>query len=141
MSTAMFVHEEDQPKAKRKKTGGRVKGSPFRKNPNDFISGQIHKDIIIAPVKEKRAYKKRKQLASIPAKPRKKSQQVEETTGLTFLFFTVGKDEFVEPVKQDLANERAEQIFMDPDYAGLQQIYFMKPLRLFTRPVMQIQEL
>lgn len=101
--------------AKKKKTGGRVKGSPYRLSPEEKS--------------EKRKYKK------------KKSPLNAEHSSFTFLFFVVGKDEYTEVISEADAERRVLEIFVDPDYKDLQQIYFMKPLKLYNRPKMEVVNL
>lgn len=72
------------------------------------------------------------------AKPAKKEKKLKPKT---FLFFAIGKDEFTETVESDNAMQRAIEIFNEPDYAGLEKIYFMQPLKIFNRPVMEVTEL
>ena len=72
---------------------------------------------------------------------KKKSPLNAEHSSFTFLFFTHDDEEYTEVVLEDKAPGRAREIFADPDYHNLQQIYFMKPLKLFNRPVMEIIEL
>lgn len=106
-SEELINGEEITPK--RKKTGGRVKGSPYKKS----------------------------EKSEKPAKKEKPALKTEHS----FLFFEVDGETYTERVATEEANERAQELFAEPAYAGLQNIYFMKPLRLFTKPVMQITEL
>lgn len=129
----VFNHEEVKPK--RKKTGGRVKGSPFRKSQNPPPMSEVI---------EKRKYT-RSGKYSKTEKPGKRCQKKSplnaEHSSFTFLFFIHNEDEFTELCETDKAQARAQEIFADPDYKDLKQIYFMKPLRLYNRPVMEITEL
>ena len=122
MTTEFFEHEEDKP-AKRKYT----KSGKYEKKAEVEKPG-------------KRAYKKRGPKKGFK-KASKKSPLNAEHSSVTFLFFTNGKDEFTEPVPSERADQRAREIFSDPDYVDLQQIYFMKPLKLYNRPVMEVVNL
>lgn len=87
----------------------------------------------------KRKYTRKSPNNKKPGK--RKSPLNAEHSSFTFLFFLHNKEEFTELVPADKADQRAMEIFSDPDYRNLQQIYFMKPLRLYNRPVMEVVEL
>jgi hypothetical protein len=76
-----------------------------------------------------------------PKVGKKKSSLNAEHSSHTFLFFVKGDEEHTVEVLAEDASERAMEIFSDSDYEGVEQIYFMKPLRLYNRPVMEITEL
>ena len=123
---AMFTHEEDV-KPKRQKLTDEEKKEKQRAYAKSWYQ-------------RNNSGKAKTKKQKTPSR-KKKSPLKAEHSSFTFLFFLHDKEEYTELVEVTKADQRAQEIFADPDYKDLQQIYFMKPLRLYNRPVMEITEL
>lgn len=83
---------------------------------------------------EKRKYTRKSPTNKKADKPVKK-RKVKATT---FLFFLHKGEEYTETIDADKADARALEIFAEKDYQTLEKIYFMKPVKLFKKPIMEV---
>lgn len=87
------------------------------------------------PARKKRGSYKKNPAAKKTRKPRRSKD------GFVFLYFVIKKDEYNIRVPAAEADLKALEIYYDPQFKGVKQIFLMKPIKAYSKPTLNVVKL